>query len=257
MQVAVEQPLAAARAEQPRRRPALDPEAERRALARIKRPPRGELEYELFAPAPYGEDERHRAPGERPQRLQRPGARRLHAPGTHIVGGRVRVAEPPPRPVASRCAGISILPGLTARPPVRRGAGAGAGIGAPARWARAPAPAGRLPPPRRARRDRRDGAADSRGSRPAGGSRRESTARPSAICAASHRARSCSFSVTTSPCASTRAIRCESCSSISASRPAASGSSGMSAASSRPRRIASPQSRRGSAPRHRWRHSPR
>ncbi|MEA2192162.1 MAG: polymerase sigma-70 factor, subfamily, partial [Solirubrobacteraceae bacterium] len=65
---------------------------------------------------------------------------------------------------------------------------------------------------------------------------------PSPMRPRSHSARSWSSSETSSPPASTRASRRESCSSISASRPATSGSSGIRRASRRPRRIASAHS---------------
>ena len=62
---------------------------------------------------------------------------------------------------------------------------------------------------------------------------------PSPISAPSHRDRSWSSSVTRSPAPSSRAARRASCSSIRASRPEASGSSGISETSTRASRIAS------------------
>ena len=74
-----------------------------------------------------------------------------------------------------------------------------------------------------------------RPSRAAASSRR----RPSAMAAASHSVRSCSASTTRSPSASTRAALRASWNSMSASRPSASGSSGISVHRTRPRRMAS------------------
>ena len=71
-------------------------------------------------------------------------------------------------------------------------------------------------------------------------SARSTSASPSAIWSRFHSERSWSSSRTRSPVGEVRAARRDSCSSISASSPIASGS-GSSSTSSRPRRIASPE----------------
>ena len=96
---------------------------------------------------------------------------------------------------------------------------------------------GRRSRPRRGWRRWRPAAGTRR--RPAGAGPRRCSAMPSAMRSWSHRVRSCSASGTSSPSGPVRAGRRASVSSMSASRPATSGSSGSAACSMRVSRIAS------------------